>query len=333
MTTILRENSMLTVDEAAGLIRKGSRLLVSGDEKLLTALPHGDWIGGTTPYFMTEQGGTHTQAKVQVVKLPQQVAQVHIRLYAANELEKIPASYYDNGFSYLLIPAFTDAHSRFAKECSTWEGVFERPLVGWITGVQLEDIGKVKPKVVNGQTGEVSEESAAVMHIELAEGFHAEANIINLFRQGEGDTLTFPAAGFEVSECLVNGAPQNFGAYITESKIDTQLPLVADYLGAMINVSIQDVDQHSGQVKLYAPVFPSIEYKFARPVADYEGEFRRELAAQDADPAFTCNCILNYLYAKLEGKKTGSVVGPITFGEIAYMLLNQTLVYVQIVKG
>ena len=45
------------------------------------------------------------------------------------------------------------------------------------------------------------------------------------------------------------------------------------------------------------------------------------------DPVFTCNCILNYLYANLEGKKTGSIVGPITFGEIAYMLLNQTMVY------
>jgi hypothetical protein len=36
---------------------------------------------------------------------------------------------------------------------------------------------------------------------------------------------------------------------------------------------------------------------------------------------------LNYLYANLEGKKTGHIVGPMTFGEIAYMLLNQTLVY------
>ena len=41
---------------------------------------------------------------------------------------------------------------------------------------------------------------------------------------------------------------------------------------------------------------------------------------------FSCNCILNYLYGGLEGKHTGSVYGPITFGEIAHLLLNQTLV-------
>ena len=41
---------------------------------------------------------------------------------------------------------------------------------------------------------------------------------------------------------------------------------------------------------------------------------------------YSCNCILNYLYGDLEGKKTGGFTGPVTFGEIAYILLNQTLV-------
>ena len=46
--------------------------------------------------------------------------------------------------------------------------------------------------------------------------------------------------------------------------------------------------------------------------------------------AFTCNCILNYVHSSLEGRRTGDVVGPMTFGEIAYQLLNQTLVYVTV---
>ena len=46
----------------------------------------------------------------------------------------------------------------------------------------------------------------------------------------------------------------------------------------------------------------------------------------DGEPVFACNCILNYLYGKLEGKKTGHLTGPFTFGEIAHQLLNQTLV-------
>lgn len=34
----------------------------------------------------------------------------------------------------------------------------------------------------------------------------------------------------------------------------------------------------------------------------------------------------NFLYAELEGRQAGGFVGPVTFGEIAYVLLNQTLV-------
>lgn len=47
-------------------------------------------------------------------------------------------------------------------------------------------------------------------------------------------------------------------------------------------------------------------------------------------PVFACNCILNFLYSELEGKSTGAITGPITFGEIADQLMNQTLVYVQL---
>ena len=37
-----------------------------------------------------------------------------------------------------------------------------------------------------------------------------------------------------------------------------------------------------------------------------------------------------FINATLENKKTGSFVGPITFGEIAYQLLNQTIVYLEV---
>jgi len=319
--------SLMTVQEASDLILVGKKMLIAGDEGLLTKLPRGEWIGGTSPYFMSEDGGLCSREHVQVAVLPDSVLSTRIETYEAGDLERIPGDYMSNGFSYIIIPAFTEAHQKFAHDCSTWPGVFDRPLVGWITGIELADVGKVTPKVVNGKTGEVSSSKAAVMHLKLPPEIIARANILNLFCQGDGDTLTFPASGFDVTECLVNGKPQSFAKYIEEQKIDTKLPLVADYLGAMINVSIQAVHADTDKVSLYAPVFLGQEYKFAAPVADYEAEFRKELDAREIEPVFTCNCILNYLYANLEGKKTGHIVGPITFGEIAYMLLNQTLVY------
>ena len=82
--------------------------------------------------------------------------------------------------------------------------------------------------------------------------------------QGNGGTLRFEEEGFSVKTCLVNGRRRK---YLTRERIDTRLSLVADYVGAMVNVSFQ--------------------------------------AVREAD-------------------------GPVTFGEIAYQLLNQTLVYLEI---
>ena len=319
--------SLMTVQEASDLILDGKKLLIAGDEALLAKLPRGEWIGGTSPYFMSEDGGLCSREQLQVTVLPAMVLSTRIETYEASELERIPRDYMSNGFSYVLIPAFTKAHKKFAHDCSTWPGVFDRPLVGWITGIEVQDVGKQTPKVVNGKSGEISASKAAVMHVELPPEIIARANIINLFSQGGGDTITFPASGFDITECNVNGQLRSFAEYIEERKIDKKLPLVADYLGAMVNVSIQSVNADADKVSLYAPVFIGQEYRFANPVADYETEFRKELEAREFEPVFTCNCILNYLYANLEGKKTGHIVGPITFGEIAYMLLNQTLVY------
>ena len=86
-----------------------------------------------------------------------------------------------------------------------------------------------------------------------------------------------------------------------------------------------------GKVVLYAQVFPGVDYHFAKPVGDYAAAFRARLADQSTDGlALSCNCILNFVFGELEGKAIGGMAGPITFGEIAYQLLNQTMVSVRV---
>jgi hypothetical protein len=142
--------------------------------------------------------------------------------------------------------------------------------------------------------------------------------------------IRFEKSGFQVSQCLVNGKPANLAEYITSKGISTEFPLVGDYNGSSINVSFQAVDAAKGTVELYAPVFAGVDYHFAKPVADYSGAFAKAVTGEEPEPAFACNCILNYLYGKLEGKTAGHLTGPITFGEIAHQLLNQTVVRLQI---
>lgn len=328
----LEPSGLHTVEEIRDLITQGKFLLISGTEALLRKLPQGHWIGGTIPYFMTEAGGLSSEDRLHVNVMDRFVQSAKIQIYHPDDIHKIPQDYPANGMSFLIIPAFSKTHFVFAEQCSSWTGVFERPLVGWVSGTNLSKTTEEGAKVFNGATGEALSEGGVAMHITLDADIYAKVGFINLFEQGPGDLITFPNTGFEVNSCLVNGKEANFADYLLRSKINTELPLVASYMGEMINVSIREVDKQQGKVKLYAPVFESIEYRFANPVGDYPAAFKQQLKKHQGTPVFSCNCILNYLYAQLEGKKTAHFQGPMTFGEIAYMLLNQTLIYVTLEK-
>ncbi|HRE27958.1 MAG TPA: hypothetical protein PK954_15060 [Anaerolineales bacterium] len=328
---VLSTQALLSLEDAKSLIASGRNLLLAGDERLLAQLPTGSWIGGTIPYFMASSGGTFSREGVFVTELPGDIVGAEIKTYdpvdLANVYQDIPA----DGFGVIILPASSAAQLEFAIHAPEYAGFAMRPLVGWVSGVDLADLGKVTPKVFDGRTGASFENGAVVMHVQLPEDRVAEIGIINLFSQGPGDVLQFAEAGFSAGEVLVNGEPRNFAAYIKEKQLNLQLPLVADYAGAMINISFQGVDEANGRVNFYAPVFPGVTYRQAKPVVDYVTDFNQALATADHGVVtFSCNCILNYLFSQLEGKQTGSFTGPITFGEVAYQLLNQTMVYLTI---
>lgn len=323
--------TMFTLNEAKEIIAAGKKLLVAGDESLLTQLPPGPWIAGTIPYFMTENGGLATKEQLFINELPSFITNFKIKKYTPESVADVYKDAPENGFSVIIIPASSPTHFSFALNAPKYEGFATKQLIGWIAGVHLDEIGKKTPKVFNGEENESLEDGALVMHIELPPDKYGEINIVNIFKQGNGDTITFLEDSFSATEAVVNGQTVSFAEYLTANKIDTRLPLVADYCGAMINTSFQKVDPEQKKVTFYAPVFRGIQYKIAAPIGDYITSFTQQLPQEEsAQIFFSCNCILNYLYSELEGKKTGGVVGPITFGEIAYQLLNQTLAYISI---
>ena len=46
-----------TIDQVKELLAAGKTLVLAAEEDVLRAVPRGSWIGGTIPYFMTEEGG------------------------------------------------------------------------------------------------------------------------------------------------------------------------------------------------------------------------------------------------------------------------------------
>ncbi len=322
---------LVSIQEASEEIGRGKVLWIAADEEALKQLPKGNWIGGSIPYFMAQDGGETNREKVFLTELPPGIAsRAQIKFYDKDTIQNVMKDAPDDGFSIILIPAFTDVHLAYGKDAPQYEDMFLKPIVGWITGLHLDDLGAVKPVVINGSNGETSHDRALVMHITLKPNKVAHIGIVNTQQQGDGDTFTFPAAGFEATDCLINGESRNFAEYLLENEVDTQLPLVADYSGAMINVSIQGINEENKTVSFYAPVFENVQYRLAKPQADYMDQFQSHLPDQANNVIFSCNCVLNYLYLGLEGKKTATITGPMTFGEVAYQLLNQTMVYMTI---
>ena len=251
----MRSGCMHEVTEVKDMIARGQKLLLAGDEALLKQLPAGDWIGGSIPYFMTERGGLPTRYMIHVTELPDFISGTTIKVYDAATLGSVYTDMPQNGFSIIIMPAFCSTHLGFALHAPRYKGFGTRPLIGWISGVHLNDMGKITPKVFNGQTKTMLEDSAVVMHVALPPAKVAEVGILNIFEQSEGDTITFHEDGFSAREAYVNGVKTNFAEYITKNHLDTDLPLVADYFGALVNVSFQKVDVAKQEVKFYAPVF------------------------------------------------------------------------------
>lgn len=79
-----------------------------------------------------------------------------------------------------------------------------------------------------------------------------------------------------------------------------------------------------------AIVVAGMAYRMAKPVPDYVEAFKSATSGMSSDIPFACNCVLNYQYGKLEGARAG-LPGPCTFGEITFQLLNQTMVYFDVI--
>ena len=323
-------NGLLAIAEAVALIEAGLPLSIAGPESAMDMLPSGNWIGGTTPYFMTVEGGrVITEGQVFVTDLSR-MGSVSVAVYDADHLADISGNGPEHGFSLAIIPAGSVCHERFANEAADYPQAFLSPTVGWIAGVDLAD-PTASAKVYDGTGPTKHADRAAVAHIAQPEDVLASIEIVNPFKPGDGDVLRFENTDFAPTHCIVNGQPTNFAAYLVEHGMEGgMLPLIGDFAGAPINVSIKSVDRDTQVATLYAPVFPGVDYRFAAPLVDYAGTFREKLANHSLEGAvWSCNCILNFLHGSLEGKAIGGIAGPVTFGEIAYQLLNQTMVFVR----
>ncbi len=320
---------LCNTEEVIKLINENKILLLAGDEKNLDKLPKGNWIAGTIPYFLDKDGCRFDTNVIHVTDITEVVEDFKIVEYNENNINNVATDEYDNGFTILILPALQNIMQKFAVEVPNYPNLYNNPLTGWVAGVKYENVGIDTPKTYNG--GKKHDNLGVAMHVKLPKNKIARLEIINLYEQGDGDTIKFLEDGFSSERCIINGKEQTLYEYITSNGKDDKLPLVANYSGAKINVSMI-LDDENKNVILYAPVFSDTEYKIAKTGSiNYEKEFVKAMKNIDESKiAFNCNCLMNYFTFDLEGKKLENVSTPISFGEIAYHLVNQTFAYMVI---
>jgi hypothetical protein len=333
-TEISIEREIISREKLIEKIHAGEFLMLAADESQLVDLPAGNWIAGTIPYFMTPEGGMTDKHNIFVHSIKGALqAKPQLSIYDLDSISQIAQDAPEHGFSLLILPALSEILKSYAKDAPYYPNMYMAPIVGWVAGTDLSDNENRSPKVGFGPAnGMLTDNQAVAIHLSLPEHQVANINTVNLFKQGEGPDFRFSKTAFQVEDCETGGSQVSFSQYIKDNKIDTRLPLVANLNGVMINVSIQQLEEDS--VSFYAPVLAGVKYRFAKPIENYIDSFNNQLPKGDINRiAFSCNCIANYFYAKLEGKKTGSIIGPMTFGEVAYQLLNQTLVYLTLTRS
>ncbi|MDR2569384.1 MAG: hypothetical protein LBD23_03670 [Oscillospiraceae bacterium] len=315
----------MTYEKTSELINNGNLLHIAGAESLLKKLPKGKWIGGSTEYFMASVGGIITNELLFITELSYE--NFTIKSYTDKEINRIAEEAYDSGFTILIVPFDSAVHREYAQNAAGYKSMFIKNIAGWVSGTNLDAPNQV-PIVVNGETGESFTDNAIALHLEVPAEKTVQINMINIFEQDKTTPIIeFIKEGFSAEKCLINGKEISFAEYITRSGINTKLPIIGDYSGNGINISIKAIE--NGIVYFYAPVFPNIKYRIAKNISDYALEFNRCIARYSGkNVVFSNNCILNFLYGGLKGKKFNAFSGPITFGEIAYQLVNQTLVYI-----
>ncbi|MDR1672337.1 MAG: hypothetical protein LBS09_02570 [Bacteroidales bacterium] len=316
--------NLLMPEEISAMILRGDRLLLAGDIELLSQLPKGNWVGGTTPYFILyPEHMVTSHDRVFACTLPEYVEDVSIRKYSVSSMRDIYVNAPKNGFTVLIMPFGSKVAEEFALHAVDYKNFATYPICGWLSGREPETLLTKPSHVVSGIDGQIYTDNGVAMHIQLPADKYAELHIFNPYKQGKGDNISFDYGGMVLKDAFINGERRNFAEYLRGINYKTRSPLVANYSGTMINVSF--IGAKGDTVYMYAPVYPSVNYRI--------GELDDTIASPSlisSDIVFSVTCIINFLQPELCARFLQKMNGSVAYGEVAYQLLNQTTVYVTV---
>ncbi|MCR5453699.1 MAG: hypothetical protein K6F33_01770 [Bacteroidales bacterium] len=332
-------NKLYTKQEVVELIKADHVMLLSGSDKALTGLPKGKWIAGTTPYFMDEVGKVDEE-NIFVDDFTDIAKDAKVEVFDTASIHEIATKGYNNGFIVMTMPIDTEIYFEFSNKSLEYEGIYNNPLVGFVACCNFNDygnFGSLKTFVGAGNYGQLFRNKAAALYVELPENMTARAEIINLDTIDHSTPkVVFPKTSFVQSDCTIDGKPGNIAEYMENyvkprmgGKSYTQM--ITSQNGALINRDPKVVDVQKGTTSFFSPAYAGDEYYLVKPGNDYLTMFNNALEAK-SNVAACFSCISYFFGGNFEGK-TITKNGCYAFGEIAYQLLNKTIVTLEIDKA
>ena len=90
-------NDLVSLEEVTTLVESGKYMILAGDESLLDQVPKGNWIGGSTPYFMSPAGALSTKEKIFVTLLPPYLINLNLVTYTVDTIKNVICISVDEG--------------------------------------------------------------------------------------------------------------------------------------------------------------------------------------------------------------------------------------------
>jgi len=331
---------LYTVAEVNAMIEKGDTLLLAGDAPLLSQLSKGKWIGGSCSRFVEKGKSMATsREKIFVHNVTNVAANMKISVYDAGNVSSIYDDAFDNGFSVLIMPFFSEVWAEYGGNCSNYSNFANRAVCGWVAVTPLySDYEKNDESLVfSGESGLSYTNSAVVIHIGLAAKKYAEVHVFSPFKPIDEDVIIFEENGQQFEFALINGVKQNIRQYLISRNIDRSVDagagsrkcLAGDYAGFIMNTAIahESEDDAEKYVSFGAPVYKDIPYRLANmDNMLYEDENK----SLDGNVVCSFTCVTNSAHPEVFGKYLTQMNGPLTYGEVAYFLLNHATVYVTV---
>ena len=325
------KNRLYTKEQVVEFIKQGRVMHLCGNEETLKDLPKGNWVAGMTPYFM-DSVGKICDNKIYVDDFSFIAEECEMATFDEKDIAEIAKrNKYSNGFIFVVLPIDSQVYFTFANHSLEYENIYDNPVVGYVSSVLLEEYGKKQSKVAVGSEGVLHGDKAAVMYVKVPERLRVRAEIMN-FDSIDDTTpsLKFPKTGFKQSDCLIDGKPGNIASYLeaVKTRIGHYPQLITSQNGALVNRDIKSVNVTTGEAVFFSPAYESDIYYLVKPNNDYLATFNRRLGRK-TDVIACMSCTSYFLQGDFEYRHI-DFNGVYTFGEIAYQLLNKTIVTLEV---